>query len=167
MFSIKKATVDDSSTIHSLASRTWSDTYGNILSKEQLEYMFDMMYAPENILKQMNELHHQYFIIYNNGEPSGYLSIEKKEDGLFNFQKIYSLPEIHGSGIGRYIIEQGIAYLKNTYPTPFTIELYVNRHNPAVGFYKHMGFKEVATRDHHIGNGYYMNDYIMEIRIDD
>lgn len=46
------------------------------------------------------------------------------------------------------------------HPSPFTIELNVNRHNPAVGFYKHMGFHEHATRDFHIGNGYYMNDYI-------
>ncbi|WP_455628058.1 GNAT family N-acetyltransferase [Parabacteroides chinchillae] len=161
MFSIKKATTDDCLTIRSLASRTWGNTYGSILSKEQLDYMFDMMYAPENILKQMNELHHQFFIIFKDDEPAGYLSIEKKENDLFNFQKIYSLPETHGSGIGRYIIEQGIAYLKSICSTPFTIELYVNRHNPAVNFYKHMGFEEVAIRDHHIGNGYYMNDFIM------
>ena len=41
----------------------------------------------------------------------------------------------------------------------------VNRHNPAVGFYKHMGFHEYATRDFHIGSGYYMNDYIMRMEV--
>ena len=63
MFTIRKATIDDRSLIHDLASRIWENTYGKILSKEQLDYMFDMMYAPDNILKQMEELHHQYFII--------------------------------------------------------------------------------------------------------
>ena len=53
MFTIRKATIDDRSLIHDLASRIWLITYGNILSYKKLDYMFDMMYAPHNILKQM------------------------------------------------------------------------------------------------------------------
>ena len=109
MFSITKATVDDCQLIQNLASKIWEPTYGSILSREQLDYMFDMMYSHENLLKQMNELHHQFFIIYANGVPSGYLSIETVEKDLYEFQKIYSLPSLHGSGIGRFIIEQGVA----------------------------------------------------------
>lgn len=165
MFLIRKATVDDCLLINQLASQVWEPTYGSILSREQLDYMFEMMYAPENILNQMNELHHEYFIIYADDVPSGYLSIETVDKDLYEFQKIYSLPSLHGSGIGRFIIEQGVAYLKSIHPGPFTVELNVNRHNPAVGFYKHMGFYEYTTRDFHIGNGYYMNDYIMRMDV--
>ena len=74
--------------------------------------MFDMMYAPDNILKQMEELHHQYFIILADDMPAGYLSIEKTGENTYNFQKIYSLPEMHGTGIGRFIIEQGILIIE-------------------------------------------------------
>ena len=137
MFTIRKATIDDRSLIHDLASRIWENTYGKILSKEQLDYMFDMMYAPDNILKQMEELHHQYFIILADDMPAGYLSIEKTGENTYNFQKIYSLPEMHGTGIG-----------------------------PAIGFYRHMGLREIGTRDHHIGNGYFMNDYIMGMEVE-
>ena len=111
--------------------------------------MFDMMYAPDNILKQMEELHHQYFIILVDDMPAGYLSIEKTGENTYNFQKIYSLPEMHGTGIGRFIIEQGINYLKEGHTGPFTIEL-----------------REIGTRDHHIGNGYFMNDYIMSMEVE-
>lgn len=165
MFSIRKATVKDSQLIHNLASQIWEPTYGNILTSEQLNYMFDRMYAPENIQKQMNELHHEFFIIFADNKPSGYLSIEKVNDHIYHFQKIYSLPSLHGSGIGRYIIEQGVEYLKSLHPEPFIVELYVNRENPAVGFYKHLGFYQHDTRDEHIGNGYYMNDFIMRLEV--
>ena len=47
--------------------------------------------------------------------PAGYLSIEKTGENTYNFQKIYSLPEMHGTGIGRFIIEQGINYLKEVH----------------------------------------------------
>lgn len=166
MFSIRKATTNDSQLINNLASQIWEPTYGAILSPTQLTYMFERMYAPENILKQMNELHHEYFIIYAEDVPSGYLSIEKVEDDLYHFQKIYSLPALHGSGIGRFIIEQGVEYLKGIHSGPFIVELYVNRENPAVGFYKHIGFYQHDTRDEHIGDGYYMNDYIMRMKVD-
>lgn len=165
MYSIKEATIDDCHTIQEVASQTWGATYGSILSKEQLDYMYDMMYSTENLKKQMEILKHKFFIIYSDGIPSGYLSIEKKADNRFNFQKIYSLPSIHGKGIGRFIIEEGVEYLKKNYPTPFIIELYVNRYNKAVDFYKHMGLSIVDTRDHDIGSGFYMNDYIMEMEI--
>lgn len=128
--------------------------------------MFEMMYAEGSLQKQMTRQHHQYFIISDEEVPAGYLSIEPKENNVYNFQKIYTLPEKHGTGIGRFLIEQGVAYLKSIHPGPFTVELYVNRHNPAVGFYKHMGLKEVATRDHAIGNGYFMNDYVMAMEVE-
>lgn len=165
MFSIQTAGLNDRFLINKLASQVWGATYGSILSPEQLAYMFEQMYAPENIHKQMTELHHKYFIIYKDDIPSGYLSIEQKADDLYIFQKIYALPQTQGSGIGRYMIEQGVSYLRGIHPTPFTIQLYVNRDNPAIGFYKHLGFQVTDTRDHHIGNGYYMNDYIMELKI--
>ena len=163
MFSIHRASIEDRFLIHTLASQVWGNTYGKILTKEQLDYMFDMMYSPESILKQIKELKHLYFIISSDNIPSGYLSIEQKDDDTYIFQKIYAIPQTQGTGIGRYMIEQGVSYLKNIHPTPFKIELFVNRENPAVGFYKHLGFEEIATRDHHIGNGFYMNDYIMQL----
>lgn len=166
MFTIRKASLADCGLIRSLASRIWGNTYGSILSKEQLDYMFEMMYAEGSLQKQMTRQHHQYFIISDEEVPAGYLSIEPKENNVYNFQKIYTLPEKHGTGIGRFLIEQGVAYLKSIHPGPFTVELYVNRHNPAVGFYKHMGLKEVATRDHAIGNGYFMNDYVMAMEVE-
>lgn len=165
MFSFKSTTTDDAPLIRELAAQIWGDTYKNILSPEQLEYMYEMMYSIESLRKQMTGNGHRFFIAELDGTPCGYISIEQKGAKLFNFQKIYALPSLQGKGLGRYLVEQGIAYLKNNYEAPFTIELYVNRENRAVGFYKHIGFKEVDTRDHYIGNGYYMNDYIMELEV--
>lgn len=165
MFSFRKADKSDRFIINQLASEVWPDTYGSILSSEQFDYMFDMMYAPDNILRQMTELCHQYFLAFSGEEPAGYLSIEQQDAGTYIFQKIYALPRMQGKGMGRYMVEQGISYLKEIHPGPFTVMLYVNRENRATGFYKHIGFRITDTRDHHIGNGYYMNDYIMAMEI--
>jgi GNAT superfamily N-acetyltransferase len=162
-YTFKKAGVADRFLIRELAQQIWPHTYGSILSQAQLDYMVEMMYSPESLLRQMEEEHHQYFLVYEGEEAAGYLSIERQDADTFIFQKVYSLPEKHGRGIGRFIIEQGIDYLKSIHTEAFSIILYVNRQNPAVGFYKHLGFRQVDTRDYPIGNGYYMNDYVMQM----
>lgn len=144
---------------------TWGHTYKAILSKEQIEYMFELMYSEKNIRKQMEEGGHLYFVTEKDNTPVGYLSIEPKSDCSFVFQKVYVIPSAQGGGIGRYMIKWGISYLKERYPIPFSIELYVNRKNPAVKFYKQIGFEIINTRDHDIGNGFYMNDYVMRLVI--
>ena len=166
MFKFKKALLADNVLIQQLASRIWEPTYGDILPPDQLEYMFHMMYDLPNIEKQQTEEGHVYFLIYKDNVPCAFLSIETMESNHFHFQKVYALPSVHGTGVGRYIIEQGIAYLKSIHPTPFIIELNVNRANPAIAFYEHMGFTKVRERDFHIGSGYYMNDYVMQLKVE-
>jgi Acetyltransferases len=165
MFSIKSSKSDQIHIIRDLASKIWKETYKEILSKEQLDYMFDMMYSEESLKRQIVDEGQLFFIAEADGVPVGYISIEPREEHVFVFQKVYTVSEMHGKGLGRFMIEKAIEYLKSIYHSPFNIELFVNRENPAVGFYKHLGFKEIATRDHHIGNGYYMNDYIMQISV--
>lgn len=45
------------------------------------------------------------------------------------------------------------------------IELNVNRNNPSIGFYHHLGLRILRQGDFHIGNGFYMNDYIMGLEL--
>lgn len=165
MFSIKPTKIEDVPLIRNLALKIWPDTYRSILSEEQISYMFEMMYSEENLSKQMLEAGHRFFIGEIDGVPSGYISVEKRDEKVYNLQKIYVLSSAQGTGFGRYLVEQVIARLKDCCEAPFTIELFVNRQNRAVGFYKRIGFEVAGTRDHCIGGGYYMNDYIMTLRV--
>lgn len=169
MLTYRDATTHDVALIRSLADGVWQATYAEILSPEQIDYMFEMMYSPENLLAQMVEKHHHFLIIMSDDTPCAYISIEPLGGGRYNFQKIYARREVHGMGVGRYMIECGIEWVRRCENNNATaidgkivVELFVNRRNPAVGFYRHMGFDIVATRDHAIGHDFYMNDYIME-----
>ena len=171
MFTFRNATLHDVALIRSLADGVWQATYANILSPQQIEYMFDMMYSHDNLATQMREKHHNFLIIYRHNEPCAYISIEPLGNGRYNFQKIYARRDVHGTGVGRYMIEQGIEWvrrqeIKAGRSGNIVVELFVNRANPAVEFYKHMGFEIVDTRDFDIGNNFFMNDYIMERTIE-
>ena len=86
MFSIRKATFADCELINRMAKEVFPATYKEILSPEQLDYMMDWMYAPQNILKQMEE-GHVYFIAYKDSGPCGYVSVQQQEKTYSIFRK--------------------------------------------------------------------------------
>lgn len=161
MFTIRKATVADCLLINQLAKEVFPATYRKILSPEQLDYMMEWMYAPSNLRKQMEEEGHVYFIALAEEEPCGYFSVQAQGEDLFHLQKIYVLPSFQGAHCGSFLFRKAIEYIKKVHPGACFMELNVNRDNPAVNFYKRMGMKVVHEGDFAIGNGYYMNDYIM------
>lgn len=165
MFTIRKATVADCELINKLAGEVFPATYKEILSPGQLDYMMDWMYAPENLRKQMEEEGHVYFIAYEAGEPAGYVSVQQQDTDVFHLQKIYVLPHCQGAHVGSRLFDQAVKHIKEVHPSPCLMELNVNRNNPALRFYKRKGMKKLREGDFPIGNGYYMNDYIMGLEI--
>lgn len=165
MLHLRKATTNDCQLIHQLATIVFPVTYKEILSEEQITYMLEWMYAPHHIHTQITEEGHVYFISYKDEEPCGYISIEQQDADLFHLQKIYVLPEFQGLHVGRFLFSSAIDYIKEIHPSPCQMELNVNRDNKAVQFYQRMGMQIIRQGDFPIGNGYYMNDYIMGITI--
>ena len=165
MFTIRKATTEDCALIRKLAQQVFPLTYRDILTPEQTDYMMDWMYSEANILRQMHE-GHVYLLAYEECEAAGYVSVRPDSKDLFHLEKIYVLPYFQGAHCGSFLFRQAIRYIKEVHPAPCRMELNVNRHNEhALRFYRRMGMTQAREGDFPIGNGYYMNDYIMAMDI--
>ena len=164
MLSIKLANKTDINLIRELALVAFPATYREILTREQIEYMLDWMYSEKSLSEQFDK-GHIYHIAFFNETPCGYTSVEQQGQELWHLQKIYLLPDFQGKGIGKQLFENAIAYIKKISPQARKIELNVNRHNNAKKFYEKMGMTIATSGDFPIGNGYYMNDYIMQLNI--
>lgn len=164
---IRQATTADIPSIRALAEVAFRHTYREILSPEQMEYMMDWMYSEKSLNEQMGEKGHRYLILTDdNGKEIGYASFNREGDQgtrqLYHLQKIYILPQMQGKGYGALLfhaVEKEM--LRQAHPSAVVFELNVNRNNRAVNFYEHLGMHKDREGDFHIGNGYYMNDYIM------
>ena len=165
MFTIRIATTADCALIQKLAQQIFPVTYKDILTPEQTDYMMEWMYSLDNIRKQMEEEGHVYFLAYEECEAAGYVSVQQQGEDLFHLQKIYVLPYYQGAHCGSFLFRAAIKYIKEVHPGPCLMELNVNRNNKALQFYEHMGMRKLREGDFPIGNGYYMNDYIMGLEI--
>lgn len=158
---IRKATTADIPLIHNLAAIAFPHTYRDILSDAQIAYMMEWMYSHKNLRCQMEEEGHVYYLASLDGIPCGYVSVQQEDNDLFHLQKIYVLPDFQGHRIGKALFRQAISHIRQIHPAPCRMELNVNRQNPAYDFYMHMGMKPLRQGDFDIGNGYYMQDYIL------
>lgn len=156
---VRPATLADIPTIIELAEATWEPTYRFIISKEQIDYMYRVIYTPASLERQMTEQGHTFLLLYTEGHASGYASFSAQPAaGLYKLHKIYVLPSHQGRGLGYHLVqavEKAVVQVGG-----HTLELNVNRHNPALAFYERLGFQLHHEEDIPIGP-YWMNDYVM------
>ncbi|MCZ2459249.1 MAG: GNAT family N-acetyltransferase [Chitinophagales bacterium] len=162
MLKIREATVNDIALIRELTSRVWPQTYAAILSDKQIDYMLDMMYSEPSLKKQMEE-GAQFIIAYYDQEPVGFASYQQTGPEVFKLHKIYVLLSQQGKGVGKFIINYITDKIKAQ--NAKALQLQVNRFNKAKDFYEKLGFVILYEADFDIGNGFFMNDYVMEKKI--
>jgi diamine N-acetyltransferase len=162
--SIRPGELEDINTIGFLAQQIWPGTYGSILPAEQLQYMLNLFYSPASLRKQMMEDRHQFLIVEHEEEAIGFASWSATtEPGVYKLQKLYVLPGQQGKGLGRTLLQYIYEAIQPEGAN--TLRLNVNRYNRARQFYEKMGFTVVKEEDVAIGNNYFMNDYVMEIKV--
>ncbi|EDM37614.1 putative acetyltransferase [Pedobacter sp. BAL39] len=161
MILLRKAKESDIDAIQEIARITWAPTYVPIIGQEQVDYMLEQMYNKGVLLEQL--LGGYVFLIAELGSKSvGFAaySVEDTERKIYKLHKLYVLPEVHGKGVGKLLINEVLDKVKTAGGS--SLELNVNRHNKAKDFYLSAGFKIKETVDLDIGNGFFMNDYVME-----
>lgn len=158
---IRKAGLVDFEIINTLAVKTWPDAYGKILSQEQITYMLDEMYSLTAITDQISIKGHHFLILSDGQKNLGFASYELNYlSGVTKLHKLYVLPETQGTGAGRLLI----AKVENAAMANGNDKmlLNVNRYNNAVNFYLKSGYVKIREEDINIGNGYLMEDFVME-----
>jgi GNAT superfamily N-acetyltransferase len=159
---IHKAGIDSIPLIQHLTMQVWPQTYAAVLTEEQITYMLNMMYSEEALAQQMNS-GHKFIIAFYNNEPVGFASYSPTERNKeFKLHKLYVITNIQKTGAGKamlwYVMDE-IKLLGGNH-----LILQVNRQNEnAISFYERMGFHKQVEADFDIGNGFFMNDFVMGI----
>ncbi|MFV5684234.1 GNAT family N-acetyltransferase [Flavobacterium sp. GB2R13] len=162
MITIKEASIADLNAIQGIAYKSWPDTYGAILSQEQIDFMLNLWYTSDVLIDNMTNKGHFFLLAFDGTVCLGFASYEHNylNKNVTRLHKIYLLPEAQGKGAGKILIDTIENLAKENHSV--AISLNVNKFNKAFTFYQKIGFKIVDEYDTEIGNGYLMEDYIMQ-----
>ncbi len=164
MMAFKEASVEDLATIRELAYEIWPVAYKELLGAGQLKYMLDKFYSIPSLQNQVSVLQHQFILVFEDENAVGFASFSAHDNpSIYHLNKIYILPAQQGKNIGKQILDYIIERIKSVDAS--ALQLNVNRHNKALHFYEKQGFKIICEEDIDIGEGYFMNDYVMELKL--
>lgn len=159
MIEIRQAkTKTDYLLIEHLADTIWREHYISIIGKSQVDYMLEKFQSAMAVENQILD-GFEYFLLYFNETPVGYISIKPEETTLF-LSKIYVLSNLRGKGIGktaiRFVEEKAKDYSLKS------IRLTVNKNNLlAIKTYEKLGFANDGSIVIDIGDGFVMDDFVM------
>ena len=162
MIAIERNTDDSFTDIRAIAKEVWPIAYGAILSAEQLNYMMEMMYSVTALRQQAGEKKHRFILAKEEETVLGFASFE------FNYgkkpktkiHKIYILTTAQGKGIGKQLIDFIAREARQKHQKALVLN--VNKYNIAIRFYEALGFDISFEEVIDIGNGFVMDDYVME-----
>lgn len=135
-----------------------------IIGVAQNDYMIAKFQSPSAIREQISAGSY-YYEVRLGGTLAGFLAFYP-EQGKMCLSKFYVAEPFRGKGIASEMFrflkqktqEAGIS----------TIFLHVNRHNEGpVAVYRHFGFRVAEEKKSDIGNGFVMDDYIMEWQVEE
>lgn len=126
--------------------------------------MLKKMYNRAELLSQLQQ-GYTFLVAEEDDIDLGFavFSIIDSTNHIYKLHKLYVLPEVHGKGLGKLLINEVVNLVRKV--GGGSLELNVNRENNAVKFYKAAGFTVKETVDLDIGNDFLMNDYVMHKRL--
>lgn len=149
-------------TVAGLAKEIWEQHFTPIIGADQVAYMLEQFQSFTAITKQIAE-GYEYFLLVLEDTPVGYSGIHEEDETLF-LSKIYIKKEYRGCGYSSRVIDFYTSLCQDR--SLSLIWLTCNKNNTnSISAYEHMGFVKTRTQVADIGNGFVMDDYIMEKRI--
>ncbi|MGL1886740.1 MAG: GNAT family N-acetyltransferase [Reichenbachiella sp.] len=154
----------DIESVAHLANKIWNQHFVPMIGQGQVDYMLKKFQSVAAILSQI-EQGYDYFLITKGAESVGYIGlVNDPETNRMMISKIYIKEDLRGSGIGNNTLDFIVQNAKNDGIQ--SIWLTVNRDNDAtVAWYIRKGFVKIREEKNDIGNGYYMDDFIMELSL--
>jgi GNAT superfamily N-acetyltransferase len=148
-----------------MAEIIWRQHFPGIISDEQIDYMLAKFYSLEAVSEELEGGRVEYCFIFHDEERVGFCAFGLSEqEAVMKLYKLYVLPRFQRHGFGSealHCIEERCRKQGCSMMT-----LAVNKRNSAaINAYRRKGFAIQESVAVDIGEGFVMDDYIMEKRL--
>lgn len=146
--------------VSALARVAWQATYPALITQAQIDVMLADRYAPVRIHEQLDDPQQAWWGAHQNRTPVGFAHATLNGTDC-KLDKLYVHPDKQRQGIGSALLDavQNWAHQQQA----GRLWLQVNRGNTqAIAAYLKYGFRITESRVFDIGNGFVMDDHVME-----
>lgn len=149
-------------TVAYLAHKIWNQHYVPIIGPDQVNYMLDK-FQDEAAIKHQIENGYEYFIIEHQKKACGYLALVPNLDDMkMMISKIYIDLDFRNLNLGSQLMDFAVKEAKNRNFNLIWLTVNINN-SKSIKWYQKRGFTIKENIKIDIGNGFVMDDYIMEL----
>ena len=146
------------------AASIWEQHYTPIIGAEQVAFMLNKYQSAEAMFNQ-SSAGYKYALVIFGGQKAGYFAYDVKDEKEVFISKFYIHKDFRKRVLGRQVIDfiekeaQALGCSK--------MSLSVNKDNSdSIQFYISYGFQTIKAQKVAIGEGFYMDDYVMSCPVD-
>jgi len=160
MNDVQRLTASDVDAVSALARIVWQATYPALISQAQIDVMLADRYAPQRIRTQLDDPRQAWRVAKRGHALLGFAHALLDETGC-KLDKLYVHPDHQRGGIGAALMRTIEDWARSQQARRLWLQ--VNRGNAqAIRAYEKYGLKIVESRVFDIGDGFVMDDHVME-----
>lgn len=152
----------DFETLARLGETIWRSHYASIISMAQIDYMLSGRYTPDQLRAYLDADDRWLELLRLDGRPVGYCSYAlSATPGEMKLEQLYLQEECRGKGLGGLMLRHVEARARERGCR--VLMLTVNKQNAgSIAVYRKSGFRVREEAVFDIGNGFVMDDYVMQ-----
>jgi GNAT superfamily N-acetyltransferase len=151
--------LEEAEALVELAGLVWRRHYPGIITEGQIEYMLAQRYKP-GLVRQLLARGDLWVAARAGGDLVGFAHGHPLAEGDYKLDKLYVHPDWQRHGIGGRLIAEVVRHAQEHACTRLALRVNRQNHNAIQAYLKH-GFQVADLVVEDIGNGYYMDDYVM------
>lgn len=154
---VRRAGPDDAAVLAELGARTFSDTFGHLYPREDLEAFLDESHSVAACQSLLTDPRYAFWLAEEGGEAIGYAlagpcglphAEARPEDG--ELKRLYVTSARQGSGTGARLFEEALAWLERDGPRTVWISVW-SENLGAQRFYARYGFRKAGEYEFVVG----------------
>ena len=152
-------TRNDFKQLEPFAASIWEQHYTPIIGADQVAFMLDKYQSTQTMFDQFSA-GYKYAVVICGDQKAGYFAYDGKAEKEVFISKLYIHKDFRRRGLGKYILDFIAKEARALGCTAITLS--VNKDNSnSIQFYISCGFQTIKAQKVAIGEGFYMDDYVM------
>ena len=155
---INKAFPEDLETLQAVGIETFSETFSESNSKEEMDRYLEKSFNKEKLMNELNNPNSFFFIAWEEDHPIGYLKVnsgiaqtELQDETSLEIERIYVKSSHHGKKVGQLLYDTALHVAKEEQKAYIWLGVW-EENLRAVNFYKKNDFVEFDKHIFRLGN---------------
>ena len=163
---ITKCSREDLPRLREISIETFTDTFKNQNSPENLKAYLERAYNAEQLEKELTHSSSEFYFVYFQDELAGLLKVNMNDaqtepmgNDALEIERIYIRSQFQRKGLGQYLINQAMEIAKIHNKKRLWLGVWEKNEN-ALHFYKKIGFVQTGAHSFYMGDEE-QTDFIM------